>query len=351
MRPLLKPALRRLWRDATTLQLGIEPGRALVLRGAGPREAAFVLGLDGTADRRTALDRASDGGLDRRTAVRLLDCLADHDALDDAALDPADLSGLSAADRDRLAPDLAALSLARRGLGGAGTALARRRRASVTVEGIGRVGGAVVGLLAAAGVGRVVPVDPRPLRAADLGPAGPGNAELGLARDEAAFVAARRTVPALRRDSAARSTVTVLAPDSVVNLVRRDRLTEAGLSHLPVTVLDGDATVGPLVHPGRTPCLRCVDLHHTDRDPAWPLLLAQLSDDLPAAATCAVVLATMAAAVASRLVLDYVDGPPGARPAPHQGGIAYVLRAEETLPRRRTYRFHPSCGCRWDRRP
>jgi hypothetical protein len=35
--------------------------------------------------------------------------------------------------------------------------------------------------------------------------------------------------------------------------------------------------VGPFVVPGRTACLRCLDLHRTDGDPAWPLLLEQYS--------------------------------------------------------------------------
>ena len=34
------------------------------------------------------------------------------------------------------------------------------------------------------------------------------------------------------------------------------------------------AVVGPFVVPGTTACLRCVDAHRTDADPAWPLLVA-----------------------------------------------------------------------------
>jgi hypothetical protein len=167
-----------------------------------------------------------------------------------------------------------------------------------------------------------------------------------LARDDAAVAAARRTVPGLRRDSARRPTITVLAPDTVVDPVRRDRLTQAGLAHLSATVVEGGATVGPLVRPGLTPCLRCVDLHHTDRDPAWPVLLAQLTADHPGAAACDVVLATMAAAVAAHLVLGFVDSPTGPG-----SGIAYAVTADEAVPRPRTYGFHPACGCRWDQRP
>ncbi|WP_299561576.1 TOMM precursor leader peptide-binding protein [uncultured Mycolicibacterium sp.] len=50
----------------------------------------------------------------------------------------------------------------------------------------------------------------------------------------------------------------------------------AGVPHLPVRVRDGTGLVGPLVLPGTTSCLRCADLHRTDRDPAWPALAAQL---------------------------------------------------------------------------
>jgi nicotinamidase-related amidase len=43
-------------------------------------------------------------------------------------------------------------------------------------------------------------------------------------------------------------------------------------------VRDGTGLVGPLVIPGVTSCLRCADLHRSDRDAAWPALAAQLRD-------------------------------------------------------------------------
>ena len=50
-----------------------------------------------------------------------------------------------------------------------------------------------------------------------------------------------------------------------------------GVPHLPVVAEDTRATVGPLVDPSLTgPCLWCLDLHRTDRDGAWPAVLAQL---------------------------------------------------------------------------
>ncbi len=48
------------------------------------------------------------------------------------------------------------------------------------------------------------------------------------------------------------------------------------LVHLPVAFEPGDTVVGPLIVPGRTPCLSCRDAHERERDAAWPSMHAQL---------------------------------------------------------------------------
>lgn len=47
-------------------------------------------------------------------------------------------------------------------------------------------------------------------------------------------------------------------------------------SHLPVALERGRTTIGPLIVPGRSPCLTCRDSHERDRDAAWPRMHAQL---------------------------------------------------------------------------
>lgn len=49
--------------------------------------------------------------------------------------------------------------------------------------------------------------------------------------------------------------------------------------HLPVVPAGTATTVGPLVGAGGAPCLWCLDLHRTDRDQAWPTLMAQVCAD------------------------------------------------------------------------
>ena len=115
MRPLLKPGLRRLWRDDSTLQIGTDPDRTVVLGGLDPQVASLVDALDGTRDEVAIVAAARTRGLDPEQVRRLMRLLGACGALDDASTDPTPLAGLSPQERDRLAPDLAALSVRSRG--------------------------------------------------------------------------------------------------------------------------------------------------------------------------------------------------------------------------------------------
>src|SRR5262249_20022348 len=110
--------------------------------------------------------------------------------------------------------------------------------------------------------------------------------------------------------------------------------------HLAVAVRDGTVVIGPLVRPGATPCLNCLDLHRVDRDPAWRVVAAQLSDGADQAEPIAATTALAATAFAAAEVLAHIDGGTpatrGARVETSRGG----------QPRRRQWSLHPQCGCR-----
>jgi hypothetical protein len=106
--------------------------------------------------------------------------------------------------------------------------------------------------------------------------------------------------------------------------------------------------IGPFVLPGRTPCLRCVELTRGDRDPAWPVLAAQLIGERSRVEPCDVVLASAAASVAALNVLAWLDrgaeAAPSASLPPTIGGTLELSLADLRL-RRRTVPAHPGCGC------
>ena len=344
VRPLLKPALRRVWRDSSTLQLGIDPRHAVVISGLDVPAARLVESLDGTRDRGAVLASSAGLGLDPRRVDELLVLLDRSGVLDDAAADRRHLAGWTPRDRERMAPDLAAQSVVRR-RGGAAV-LARRRSGVVSVRGAGRVGASITTLLAAAGVGALLVDDSGRTTLADTAPAGVAASDVGLRREEAAMRAARRVAPAVRASLPRRRRepdLVVLAPTGPLEADLPDRLLRRGVAHLFAGLREGTGVVGPLVLPGRSSCKRCHDLHRADRDPAWPSVAAQLTGAARQAAPCDVVLATAVAAQAATQVLAFLDGDPA---PPAVDGTIEITQIDGRV-RRRGWSVHPLCGCGW----
>jgi ThiF family len=358
MRPLLNPALRALWRDETTLQLGVDAERAVVLAGLAGQQADLLSRLDGTRTTDDLVAAAPGLGL-REAAVReLLATLERRGLLVDAGA-PAHTGPLPVGERHRLAPDLAAWSV---GTGRIERAvLAVRRASTVVVEGAGRLGAALTGLLAAGAVGQLLVADGRTVRPADLGPGGHHGPAVGDPRATSAAAAATAAAPSARvtvssslpsygRDGL-RPDLVVLSPDGAVPAAGRcEQLLADGVPHLVATTFERVAVVGPLVLPGRSPCGTCLELHRVDRDPAWPAVAAQLAgpgapvNGVRGPAACDVVLASLAAAMAASAVLAYLDEP---SPSHELCGALVQVRPPSLRARRRSWTLHPGCGCSW----
>lgn len=106
------------------------------------------------------------------------------------------------------------------------------------------------------------------------------------------------------------------------------------LIHLPIVVSGRGVVIGPLVVPGRTGCLACLDAHRRDDDPAWPQLAAQLLGRTPP--PLPVSQALEAGTAALRMLSE-----PDVRI-----GRSVTIDADSA---RRTWRQHPphaACRCR-----
>jgi bacteriocin biosynthesis cyclodehydratase domain-containing protein len=337
-RPVLKPALRRLWRDGDVLQLGIDPQHAVVLTGVGSAELRLLDLLDGTRDTDAVLVDASRAGWQAEQAQRLVVALHDAGLLDDAALTDAP----DERERQRLLPDRLSLSVRHRAPGAADRVLRLRREASVVVHGAGRVGAAVAALLASAGVARIGCVDEGRVRAADLSPAGIPLQSTG-SRASALMRRLRGTAPTTSVGApVAAPTFAVVAPTGTV-AAPETLAAVRDLPHLLVVVRATSAAVGPLVLPGRTPCIRCLELSRGDRDRGWPTLAAQLAWSPRTVDPCDLSLATLAASMASLHALTWIDTAGESPPASCGGLLDYDLLDGRL--RRRTVRAHPDCGC------
>jgi ThiF family protein len=398
-RPLLPAALRPVWRSDQALQLGLDPDRAVVVDGIDEPIAKTLLGLDGTRTEAEVLAGAAETGLDPdlvgdlltdlRTAGILAEvtprppsapaadspagsaparpALLGAEPTRHAPADPAPAGPDPAGDSPpgegplvmaswprrspygavgaagRLGPDLASLSLVPTTRTPFEVVRARRA-ASIVVHGAGRVGASLATLLAAAGVGQVHVADRGPVRPGDVAPAGVAAADVDRSRTAAAAEALRRAAPEIRSTPPApgrRPDLVVLASTEPVDTTLRTALAGGRVAHLVAGVRETTAVVGPLVLPGRTGCLRCGDLHRADRDPAWPVVAAQLVGirrrrEEP----CDVVLATVAASLAALHCLAHLDGRPSAAT-----GASLELSLTDWRLRRRSWPAHPRCDC------
>ncbi|MCT7357283.1 ThiF family adenylyltransferase, partial [Streptomyces sp. 15-116A] len=188
MHPVVKPALRRGWRDLNTVQFGMTPAHALTLGPVDTATGSFLDLLDGTRGLELLREEGPRMDLPDGQVDRLVRRLARAGLLDDSR------GGGPAADAlrekreviDRLGPDLASLTLTTSAPGEALARLAARRDARVQVRGAGRVGSVLAALLSGAGVGEVDVRDVGQVEPWDVTPGGLPAEAVGDRRDEAA---------------------------------------------------------------------------------------------------------------------------------------------------------------------
>jgi len=112
------------------------------------------------------------------------------------------------------------------------------------------------------------------------------------------------------------------------------------VSHL-VVVLDGDSVrIGPLVVPGRTPCISCTDLHRATWDPGWPALVPQFGRAVPN--DVPVLVQHVAATEVAAACLEFADGSPHERRHP---GRIRTVGADRRVRVDGHAAFHPRCAC------
>lgn len=335
----LRTGLRVLWRARDEVQIGTDPRWAVRLTGLSPAEIDLFRALDdgvgGRALRGTA--RTLGVSTERWEALRALLDQAQVSMHDDArqllaAGGTLAATGPDAATWTRLLAD------------GAGARLvAARHDRTVGLLGAGRLGLSMAVTLAAAGVGTVLVEDDLVVQSGDLGVGGYTVRDLQSPRREAAARVLRTVAPEVRTTGpeGTRPDVMVLVEHGVADAHRARVLQSESVVHLSVVVREADVMVGPLVLPGSSACLRCLDLHRTDADDRWPAVAAQLAGTLaPPAVGEESVLAAISGALAAGQVLAQLDGT-----GPRTRGAAFEIALPDAVPRVRAWPVHPECGC------
>lgn len=359
MRVRLRAGLRVLWRDSYTVQVGWGSRPSVIVANPTQEELALLRALQ-------------SNGVAHDRSVSLLARLHDGDLLIAKTSSP--LVHIDHSLRSRLASDAFMWAITDGSTEGWSRVIGRQDRA-VAVRGLGRTGAQIVRLLAHCGVGRLIIWDPATVLGNDISPGGFAPQHVNFRRDHALreLVLAECPNASVTVAPEARADLVVLIGHYMIDPREFDDLVRNDVPHLAITMDDSSVVVGPLVRPGSTPCLRCVELHRSDIEPAWPMLSTQLlglsPDELHAEETT---LSSSAASIAVPQILAALDGMGGAvgvdSGASNDGGdsagadsagaekprmVLVPIPTAETvefslddpLPGTRTWSSHPDCGC------
>ncbi|WP_433558067.1 TOMM precursor leader peptide-binding protein [Pseudonocardia xinjiangensis] len=292
--------------------LGLDPATAVAVDDLPPALAAMLDELDGPVGHAELVARAVHRGVEAAEADALVWELVAAGALVDA----------TALDR----------------------ATRNRATSTVVVTGCGPLSVGVVVGLAQAGVGAVHVETSGPVLSADLG-TGFLDTDRGHDRLAATRAAVRRLCPGVTTGPPPQR----LVPDLVVLAdalaPEPERVTElhaGGTAHLSTRMRDGVGIVGPLVLPGRTACLGCLDLLRSAHDPGWPTVAAQLVGRAGRGDPAAV---RATAALAAAQVLAALDATAGGGPPPPTLDTTIELDVVAGTLVRRTWSPQPGCGC------
>lgn len=344
MRLQLRPGLHQVWRRPDRLQIGLDPRHGLVLDGLTAADEAVIAALTDGSTRRHVVRAAVAAGGTEDGARALVAELHRAGVLAEGPPVRSLLARLPEDVRRRASADAAASGIAEHGRD-FWRGLEVRRRSCVAVTGLGRTGLAVALAAGVAGVGRMVLDDGDAVQPWDELPGGYGLDHVGVARCDAAREILARACPSTTVAGAderyrERPDLVVVVAHGALDPARVDGLMHDDVPHLPVVWGEASVSVGPLVVPGRSSCLRCQHLHRTDRDPEWPRVVAQVSRSAALPEAEEMSLAALAAALSAGQLLAHLDG---AEP------VARNTAMEASLPGRgvslRAWPPHPSCGC------
>jgi hypothetical protein len=140
-------------------------------------------------------------------------------------------------------------------------------------------------------------------------------------------------------DGTERPDLVILTPVRPLDMVLVNELMALRIPHVLGSAFEGHGFAGPLVIPGQTACLHCLDLTRRDHDPGWPVVTARLGGYPPGEIACDVSSATAVAAAVAGHALRFLDG--------HPSGV--TNGTTDITPERhwthRTWAIHPHCPC------
>lgn len=288
--PRLQPGLPVLTRSQSEIQLGLNPLTSIRF----PIEFKPVLSrCDGATEFAEILELASALNFDVESTKNVISNLIGTNAL---VLETPDLGEISTNQKSHLLD-------AQRATQNNAEAVSKRTNCRIEIYGLGRIGMTISLLLGNSGFSNLRLVDAQPVTNTDLLPWGASRIDLGTRRDNVAETLLSRihreqTRKPNYRDSRQDTSLIIYVtdPNSDFPFFEPDLADEATAHDIPYLIIGASSTistVSSVLIPGESGCVRCLHLSQTDRDSAWPVLVAQLvGREIPDLTPTALVLRT-----------------------------------------------------------
>lgn len=228
--------------------------------------------------------------------------------------------------------------------------LLSRTERSVHIDHLDRAGLQISLGLAAAGIGHLISHDELKVDKANLGPTGYPSQLIGQPR-----VAALRSVLAASPNKAMVSTgkklqnnklqkvdCAVLISQQVIDPRRYSAWINRDIPHIAVTFDADQVWVSPMIVPGLSACLFCLEKMRADENPSWPVIATQLLSSQKRFDDAASQL--FAAGIVIQKILAQVDRVSGFLLA-EQNLSGYCLDLKTGLVSEFIWPKHPACQC------
>ena len=218
--------------------------------------------------------------------------------------------------------------------------LAKRLSSIVFLESVGKTGLTVAKGLAASRIGRLITMDQKRIAKTDCHSLGFEAGQIGQPRAQAAQRQLGKTKIELHSritNTLARVDLAVLIATDIVEPASYQPWLTREVPHISVVFDEEGVEVSPLIIPGVTPCLSCIELHRLDTIPDWNLIAPQLANLERSLDDAAMLL--FASSIVVNQTLNLVD-----IGATNAAGLAHRLNRKGEL---KSYLLESKqCGCR-----
>ena len=212
---------------------------------------------------------------------------------------------LTAAEIDTKFAELARLFSAE---GDFADALARRRKSRIFIESLGRTGLVFAKALSASEIGTLLTLDQLRVSDKDCLPLGHPRSSIGLPRATSAKVQLETTQLQFHsRRSGSLDTVTaaVLTANDIVDPNSYQTWLARDVPHVAICFDEEGVEISPLVLPGKTPCIGCIEKARFEADSNWQTIAPQLLALDRSNEDSAMIL--FATGVVTNLLLHFID--------------------------------------------